>query len=269
MIHGIKFVEGFPLEIYKGKPLEYKFTKGFNIIFSGNGAGKSVMLKFLKAYTGIPKAGWSSIVEPVQLASDSLPLGYAGLTPEKTNAIVPWDGRPAFYNAGDISNSQTWFFQNVGQSDDGITSEQEQFLNMAEKPSSGQFRLQKINKVLSLIGKEPNLLEMPANIKDTRSAQRQIDFIKSLPRNGRVTMLLDEPERSLSLPKQRKLLEVLMEFSENYQIIAACHSPFALELPRDKVNLIEIDRGYIEECDNLFNFNKRDLEEPIQQELKL
>src|SRR5690606_12112972 len=109
---------------------------------------------------------------------------YSGLTPEKVNAIVPWDGRPAFYNAGDIANNQTWFFQNVGQSDDGITTEQEQFMNMAEKPSSGQFRLQKLNKILSLIGQEPNLLEIPSNIKDFRSAQKQVEFIKSLPRKG-------------------------------------------------------------------------------------
>lgn len=267
MISSIEFTSGFPLKIYEGKPLKYEFTDGFNIIFGTNGCGKSLMLRFLKTYASIPNAGWSRLLDPMTLGTNRFPLAYSSRTPEKVHANVVWDGRPAFYNAGDISVDNTWFFQNVGKSSDGITTEKEQFMAMVEKPSSGQYRLQKLNKILQIIGEEPDIFEYLENSRSSyNNLLAQRNYLKSLPRNGKITILLDEPERSLSLPKQKKLLEVLLEFSKDYQIIAACHSPFVLDLPRDQINIIEIDEGYVEECDKLFNFKYSHTGEPQQQE---
>lgn len=251
MIKSIQFVEGFTVkELYQDIPKKFEFTEGMNIAFAGNGAGKSVLLKFLKAYCSIPVAGWTSLVDPKTLAPEPMPHSYRAFTPDKDRAVVDWDGTPVFYNSGDISDSNAWFYQKDGKSEDGLFSEKDRFESMAEKPSSGQYRLKKINKMLSIIGNPPKLEPNPM----LGDVSKQLEYLNSLPKDGKITILLDEPERSLSLPKQKKLLEVLLQFSEKYQIIAACHSPFALSLPRHKVNLIEVERGYVEECDNLFNF---------------
>jgi energy-coupling factor transporter ATP-binding protein EcfA2 len=253
MITKIQFGVGFPVEQVYKRPVEFNFTPGFNCFFASNGAGKSVALKFLKSFVGIENAGWSGIVNPDRLASNRLPFGYTGLTPENVYAHVEWDGSPCFYNAGDISVSNTFFYQNVGQSEDGITTEKEQFDALVNKPSSGQYRLQKINKILDMVKKNvPNILEIPSKYQHKGDVRYQIDYIQSLNSQGRITLLLDEPERSLSLPKQKRLLDVLLEFSEEMQIIVACHSPFVLFLPQEKVNIINVEPGYYEECKELF-----------------
>lgn len=217
-------------------------------------SGKSLALRFIKAYASIEKAGWSKLVDPAKLSSNNLPYGYNGLTPEKVNAHVAWDGQPCFYNAGDIAVSNTFFYQNVGQSDDGITTEEEQFKALYEKPSSGQYRIQKINKILSLVKDSiPSILDdVPEVTKNKPHTSFQEKYINSLPKNGPVTLLLDEPERSLSLPKQKRLLDVLLEFSQDFQIIIACHSPFVLYLPEDRVNIINMEENYYQECKELF-----------------
>ena len=250
MIKSIKFVEGFVMDLYKNGPTQMEFSEGLSIIYGPNGAGKSVALRFLKAYCSIPSAGWTQLVDPKTLAPDPFPHAYRAATPDKDRAVVDWDGTPVFYNSGDIADTNAWFFQKGGLSEDGLSTEKERFDQMVEKPSSGQYRLKKINKMFSVIGNPPEIKAMP-HLGDVSA---QIEYLNSLPKNGKTTLLLDEPERSLSLPKQKKLLDVLLEFAEKHQIITACHSPFVLGLPKDKVNIIEVEAGYVDECKKLFNF---------------
>jgi hypothetical protein len=255
MIKSIKFVEGFTVnDIYKNSDKEMHFTSGLNAVFSGNGSGKSVALKFLKSYCSIPVGGWTQVVDPKTLAPDPFPHCYRAFTPDKDRVVVDWDGTPVFYNAGDISDNNAWFFQAAGNnSEDGLSTEAERFDTMTEKPSSGQYRLKQINKILNVVKNPPNYNNANPKLGDV---SEQLEYLNSLPKDGKITMLLDEPERSLSLPKQKKLLEVLLELSKDYQIIMACHSPFILDLPREQVNIIEIEKGYTNECDQLFNFRK-------------
>jgi len=67
-----------------------------------------------------------------------------------------------------------------------------------------------------------------------------------LPRDGKITLLLDEPEKSLSIPKQIELFDVLFKLSDHFQIIMATHSPFILHYK--KINLIDFTPGYAKEC---------------------
>lgn len=253
MIKSIKFTEGFTVdEIYKDCDKEYKFTEGMNILFGPNACGKSVALRFMKAYCSIPKGGWTQLVDPKALAPDPFPHAYRAMTPDKDRFEMDWDGSPVFYNAGDISDNNAWFFQAAGNnSEDGLSTEAERFETMLEKPSSGQYRLKQINKILQIARNPSDYHDYNKLLGDVSA---QLEYLDSLPKDGKTTLLLDEPERSLSLPKQQKLLEVLLEFSDEFQIIAACHSPFALDLPREKVNFLEIEKGYVDECDKLFNF---------------
>lgn len=62
---------------------------------------------------------------------------------------------------------------------------------------------------------------------------------------GQPTTLLDEPDRSLDLPGQRELWDLIRSAASEHQIIIAAHSPFAMDIPG--ANYIELVPGYLGE----------------------
>lgn len=254
MIKSFQFKTGFVMGYDHLKDREFHFNDKFNILFGNVGSCKSTMLKTMAAYCGISTGGWSTISEPSQLAYNDVshfPYCYRNLTPSKIDASVEWDGTPTFYNDSEAlgKNDNTWFFSNAKQSSDGITTEAEQMDILASKPSSGQYRIHKINKIMKVIQNPPNLIHIPPYINNKTLAQLEVDYIKSLPRNGKITLLLDEPEKALSIPKQVELFDVLMKLSDNFQLIIATHSPFILSYK--KANIIDVTPGYVKECKGL------------------
>ncbi len=251
MITGLQFKTGFPLKLpHIGSKL-FKFTDGFNVLFGPNGGGKSVCLNTIKGYCGIPNGsgGWTRISEPSKLGTSSstqFPYAYRAYTPNNSDAWVGWDGQPTFFNDGDIKVDPTFFFDKERQSVDGITSQSEQLDALATKPSSGQYRIQRINKVMQVIQTPPNLNVIPDHIFNKNHALAEINYIKNLPHNGKITLLFDEPERALALPKQRELFEILRDMSKTFQIIIATHSPFVLYTVG--ANIIDIEDGYANQC---------------------
>jgi DNA-binding transcriptional regulator WhiA len=225
-------------------------------------SGKSVAIKTLAAYCGIEKGGWSQISNPAKLASKVVthfPFVYRAYTPSNVDADVTWDGAPTFYNDSDMLNKNdfTWFFDNEKLSADGITSSGEQMDIMAEKPSSGQYRIHKINKIMKIIQTPPSLSEVP-DVADKESAAAEVEYIKilrtnakrfNMPDTGKMTLLFDEPEKALALPKQLELFDTLNKLSEHFQVIIATHSPFILYFK--DANIIDLENGYADECRDL------------------
>ena len=254
MINSFEFKTGFVMGYDHLKGRKFEFNDKLNIFFGNVGSCKSTALKTMAGYCGIRTGGCSSISEPSSLAYDNLkhfPYCYRNITPSNIDAVVDWDGSPTFYNDSEAlsKTDNTWFFSNSKQSADGITTEAEQMEILASKPSSGQYRIHKINKIMKVIQTPPSLLVVPPYINNKDLAQIEVDYIKSLPRNGKITLLLDEPEKALSIPKQIELFDVMTKLSEHFQIIMATHSPFILEYK--KANLIDISPGYIKECKSL------------------
>jgi energy-coupling factor transporter ATP-binding protein EcfA2 len=263
MIVYINYLSGYPLELECIKDRRYEFTDGLNVLFGPNGCGKSTIIKTLKSYCGIQKGGWTAVSDPLVIGSyyvgkmheaKDFPHAYYTYSPGKSMADVGWDGCPVFFNDGDIKVSETFFFQNVGQSDDGITSEAEQLETLALKPSSGQYRIQKINKMVNMLQSPPpysSIEETPFRCQYPDVAMREVAYWRSLGRrSNKYTILLDEPERSLSLPKQEKLLtELIPELMKTYQVVIATHSIFALTMK--DANIIDMQEGYVEECRGL------------------
>lgn len=226
-----------------------------NVLFGPNGSHKSVTLKTLAAYCGISNGGWTQISDPGKLASNSqkhFPAVYMQYAPGQCYANVEWDGRPTFYNDSDAlnKNDMTWFFTNASQSADGITTEAEQMDIMASKPSSGQYRIHKINKIMSIIQNPPDLTQVPPNILDKTRAMYEVAYIQSLPRNGKITLIFDEPEKAIALPKQYELFKTLSTLSDYFQVIIATHSPFILY--QKGANIIDMEKGYAKTCKTLF-----------------
>ena len=162
--------------------------------------------------------------------------------------MVDWDGIASFYNDGDIKIDEwAWFSNNVSLSEDGMTSETEQFQYLMDKPSSGQYRMIKINKLLNMAKNPPDLTKY-VSAHPTQRAES--DYIRTFPRNGKPTLILDEPERALSLPKQVELYKVLSDLTKEYQIIIATHSPFVLF--QDNMKIFDLQEGFSNECIQIF-----------------
>lgn len=252
MIRGIKLHNGFVTDLpaFQNRRV-LEFSDGLSVLFGSNGCGKSSILKILKAYCGIEKGGWSRISSELALGAQvesHFPYVYRAYSPGQCDATVLWDGTPSFYNDGDIKIDQwAWFTHNEILSEDGMTSEEEQMQFMMDKPSSGQYRMAKLNKLFNMLQNPPNLTKYVSN----HPAQiAESNYIRKLPRDGKVTLLLDEPERALSVPKQLELFKLLERMSNDFQIIIATHSPFVLFGVDCK--LFDLEEGYAQECVNIF-----------------
>lgn len=90
--------------------------------------------------------------------------------------------------------------------------------------------------------------------KRTRSKQpaRKPETLKRAPDQRIPTVLLDEPDRSLSIPWAANLWTNLANKAdkEKVQIIAATHCPFAIDLPG--VTYLETEPGYLDRCRTVY-----------------
>jgi len=244
MINHIKFKTGYATKLANVSNNTFTFTPNINVLFGPNGCGKSTILKTIAAYCAITDTGWSSFTDPLQYPSDKrefFPINYSIHAPGNCTAEVGWDGSPSLFNAGEIAADDGWFFKNVGKNKDNVFSENEQMMAMINKPSSGEYRAFQINKILNMIAKNA-----PLQLMGEPACEGEVQYINSLPRNGKRTILFDEPERSLSLPKQLALFGALDNFEKDYQLIISTHSP--LILFKSNINLIDVEPGYAAEC---------------------
>jgi energy-coupling factor transporter ATP-binding protein EcfA2 len=266
MIKRVMLKSGFLHETPHIKDRIFEFKPGLSVIIGNNGSGKSSLLKVMAAYCGIDKGGFSKISDPAKLGTQfqsHYPLMYRNYSPGKCDAIIEWDGTPTFYNDSDTlaKNDMTWFM-NPDQSSDGISSEAEQLDVMASKPSSGQYRIHKLNKIMQMLQNPPKLDHVPEYVKSPEEraiAQFEVNYFNSLPRTGPMTILLDEPEKALSLEKQFELFDTLKQLAKHFQVIMVSHSSFVFY--EDNVNFIEMTPGFVK-------FNKNIIEKRIGTKLK-
>jgi predicted ATPase len=249
MIKKALVAKGFASELPALHKRLFEFPEGLTVLFGTNGCGKSTLLKCIKAYCGIQHAGWSKISDFNSLGTGSVkhfPFVYRAFTPTKEcDTHVEWDGTATFYNDSDLRiDDMSWFYNKDILKQEGLTTEAEQMDYVAKRPSSGQTRIQKLNKIFNIAKDPPKFTEKTPN--GNRYEYMEVAYINSLPRTGRVTILLDEPEKSLSIPKQIELFKLLIEFQKDFQIIIATHSPFILF--EDNINIIEMEQGYIQAC---------------------
>lgn len=217
--------------------------------------GKSSMLNTIKAYCGIQKGGWTQINDPKTHGASQVthfPFAYTAYTPMPNfvHAIVERDKNPAFYFHGDTKIDLNFFWDTSRQSENGILSGMDNLELAAKKPSSGMLKIELINRIMNMLNNPPNLAVVPEWIHQKNSAMMEVQYIQSLPDAGRITLLFDEPETALSVPKQQQLFDTIEILSKTFQVIIATHSP--LILFRNNINLIELTEGYADECRDLY-----------------
>lgn len=245
MINKIKVNSGFAKKLPMFKK-ELEFKSGLNILFGPNGCGKTTALNIAAAYCSIKNNGWTKLPAPFDVKGFSdkkcnFPEDLSNICVGKCKADVEWDGTPTYYSASKAEQVVPHAF-----SDDQESMVDE--LNMMfSKPSSGQLRLHNLAKTIHKL-KAPNLFDYEKNVNDVWKTcySEFCDYLKTLPRSGKITLLIDEPDRSLSLPVQFELwTKAIPQWSEHMQVIVATHSPFCLIA---KGNIIECVDGYVEEC---------------------
>lgn len=218
---------------------------GLNILVGANGSGKSTIIKACAAHSSVVDEGWSRLLIPLEASGfggdPQFPDAYAHKLGFK--AEVAWDGEMSY-------------LQNTEHSDVKDASTPEKIMLKLSGASSGEYRMEMLHKAIKdFAGHHLPKFEMPAgpaNDAWKTCYQKQLDYIATLKKTGRQTLLLDEPERSLSVENQLMLwAETIPFLTQHCQIIIASHSVASLFY--DKANIIETTPGYVEKSKKLLS----------------
>lgn len=255
MFSTIKTTGGFANELPALRNRRFDLTGSLPVVLFGpNGCGKSTLLNILAAYSLVPRhysggyRGWSNIREDLGLPYDTksinLPedLKHRSISP----ASVAWDGSPTFFFNSEAGDKAIYDLGDLGdKSPDGLTEIED--LMTAKRRSSGEVRLTKLKKVKMALDNPPPLLELSYDEFHKKPILKDLyEYIKGLPRIGRPTLLLDEPDRSLSLINNLFFWgKFIPSLTPTYQVIVATHSPLVL-LGQHRFNMIDVSPGYLE-----------------------
>lgn len=259
MISSVEMKQGFAAELPHLKGRRFEFTDQINVLFGPNGCGKTTIMKVAAGYTGIDtkdklfSGGWSRPPRGYFGDKAEFPKDFSKTTFGQVSADVTWDGQPAFFNSASLSESGLnlpSFVESAEGSPDGMMDMMEQVSLIHAKFSEGEYRLYKIKKVIDTL-KKPPVLKLEDEERDSETQKAYKEYRRGLPRDGRLTLLWDEPDRSLNVKNQIDFWSVFlpnMVRGTNYQIIIATHSLIPLLLPKfGFFNLIDVEPGYYEQ----------------------
>lgn len=253
VIKNVTIQSGYALKLsgIKENP-KFTFTDGVNVLFGPNGCGKSTVINILAAYSSVPvgmgaRGGWSKYLEPTIDQKPRFPNAYISQSPGKCKAKIEWNGLPTFLHSASLSDAPIQFF---GEDGDGIMTDVDQIQTIFSKPSQGQSRIVKLLKLKDTLKNPPNLRTMPATDHMNSTWQKMFSaqhaYLKTLSGEGRMTILFDEPDRSLAIPLQIQFwTHYLPNLAKEFQIIIATHSFVPIFV--NKFSIIDMQKGYVRE----------------------
>ena len=252
MIESAKITTGYASKLPALADKTFRFHPGVNVLFGQNGCGKTSLLHIIAAHCSIdPKAGGQpKFLEPLRQRKKSYEESLSDLAPGKCQAELGWDGSFAFLHSASMASRPIAYF---GEETDGLITETERVsITMFGGASAGQHQLMNINRLCSMLRKLPDHTALPkecGHVNDVwqDAINKYIRWVMAKPRTGPPTLLLDEPDRSLSLTHQYELWQMLLRThrAAGVQIIASTHSPFAFLMPPETI--IDMSSGYLVE----------------------
>lgn len=227
--------------------------KGLIVLFGPNGCGKSTLLRGMAMGSACARGGWSKAPEP-SLGEGETPMEQIL---ERWGSVVDWDGTASLYLDSGASDQNP---RSLEDSPDGLVEGDSQnmhsnILRIMSPSSSGMWRLSRLGKALDSLreGRIPDL-SFPqwqdANSTWAAAGCKFAEYVKTRQPTETPALLLDEPERSLSISNAIKLFhEVLLVTGSMVQVFVATHSPFVLDLGESPhVHLIDMQEGYADDC---------------------
>lgn len=213
---------------------EYVFKPGVNIIVGENGCGKTTLLNILKLY---------------------LVVGYNECERGKFNSNI--NSIASFHKIDGIDvyadyDKNTFRLSHAGerQKHDAIERFDDFGMTyMQAKSSTGESVNIAINRLLKLMfSQDVNLKFDYDQFKDNYPEfHKYILEHREKDCPNEFTILMDEPDRNLSLENLKEIKEILSFHKENTQIIAVIHNPLLIaslsKIP--DINFIEMTEGYV------------------------
>jgi predicted ATPase len=213
-----------------------EFKPGLNILFGPNGCGKSTILRMAAMTLAAEQGGVSTITST--WLNDIFDFGGEC----KLEGIkVSHDGQPLMY--GNPRNAVGLFGGGAAFDDDFFS---EGLANIQSKASTGLTTMNRLNRMLAVaLGKAPFPAKFDERVKGSTRHKNALALLKATIPVGQQTLIFDEPESGLGIPVQGNLFGILHEAAKknNFQLIVATHSAFALGLPR--CNFIEMSPDYL------------------------
>lgn len=216
----------------------FEFGPGLTILWGPNGSGKSTLLKMLARLTHCEQGG-----VPLVTRESLRTLLRSGFGPDaevRDGARIVGDGKPVHFldpaaEPGLIGGAfDDDFFR------DGLES------TLLRRRSSGEQVTLKMNRILESSAKLREVeWRVPQRPDDETQRRCTAALRPTSEEEGPPTMLLDEPDRSIGIPRQMELWDLLAR-QQRFQVVAATHSPFALAI--EGVTYIDIEKGYLAKC---------------------
>lgn len=227
---------------------EITFTPGLNIIIGPNGSGKSTLLLLLRRYFHCEYGYYSMLTKE---SIDKIGKNCNGVD-------IIHDGQVVFNCDSSITVGVRG-----GNFDDNFFSEGIRAIGM-ERLSQGQQNIFKWNAMIHYIEDEKiNTIkdELKREIEDNKINDIWQEYYKSATRiiyspqieKGKKTILLDGPDKGFDCDKQYDFWQKIIKRAQNFQIIIATHSIFALQKFKIDANYYETKPGYIKNMKKLLN----------------
>jgi ABC-type cobalamin/Fe3+-siderophores transport system ATPase subunit len=208
---------------------QFDFDERLTVVWGPNGCGKSTLLRVLARLTHCEQAGVPTVTQ------DSL-----SALSKRLGARLESDGRPVHYFD---PNMRAGLVGGMAGFDYDFTDLA--FQTMArDRVSSGQGSTAEFNRILQSAATTQTVTVKAKHRADAEPALTQAlrptpGIVRGLP-----TLLLDEPERSLSLTKAAELWHALSQ-QKRFQVIVATHSISALGLD---AHYLDVQPGYLAEA---------------------
>jgi predicted ATPase len=215
--------DGYLLELpaWKKRDYTFSFQPGLNLILGPNGIGKSSILTCLAKYFCCYQGGVQKITDTA-LSFETPPSGL----------VVEHTGDPVLFadsskQVGVVGGCFDFDFIQEGIREASVCF------------SHGQRTMTRLEQMVEVL------------IKKSTPAVPVSEKVPHLQGSGQptggVTLLVDEPEKSLDIRTQIHFLLFLRKHAlvTGNQILVATHCPFALYLP---AHVIELEEGYTKQC---------------------
>ena len=255
----IKDVGNTPIEwckkVFKGGE-EFNFTPGVNLVIGENGSGKSTLMKLIASYTlcsktlctefkrdGLGRLFWENYCDANARFQDGVDV-FADYTLPTFNLRMASDINDYEF-ADSINNFQLKMNgMNSSMGESTLISLQILFKFMFSDKAPTVFPMKKIEESV-----EKSNETWKKRFTELLDYFKGHDIPEAEKTEKRMTLLLDEPDRNLSIKHSKDILNVLKTNRPDTQVIAVIHNPILIsKLEGMKhVNIVELTPGYLKE----------------------